>query len=210
MLHHTIVIDGGDADRVELYLPTLLKFEIDRQKKLEREQRIAEEHEWELKQEKEREERKGLRDVSMPAARLANAPSAPELSTAQATNPQGHDPRLMHPVYALAAAQKLIDNAAQVGADRDTRKRDEALGKKMLNVGILRKIAAPANAVAELDTLRQGMPHFGEVIDLVRGRLALASQSLSGPRIPPILFPGFAGSWILCPGRGISILAGSL
>jgi ATP-dependent Lon protease len=109
----------------------------------------------------------------------------------------------MHPVYALAAAQRLIDNAAQAGVDRDTRKRDEALGKKMLEAGILRKIAVPANAVAELDTLRQSMPHFSEVIDLVQGRLALASQSLCGPRIPPILLTGE-------PGLGKTHFAGEL
>jgi ATP-dependent Lon protease len=203
MLHHSIVIDGGDADRVELYLPTLIKFEIDQQKKLEREQRMAEERERELRQQKEREERKGFKDVSMPATGLADAASALELSTPSVTAAQGYDPRLMHPVYALAAAQRLIDNAAQAGVDRDTRKRDEALAKKMLEAGILRKIAVPANAAAELDALRQGMPHFGEVIDLVRGRLVLVSQSLCGPRIPPILLTGE-------PGLGKTHFAGEL
>ena len=202
-LHHSIVIDGDDADRVELYLPTLIKFEIDRQKKLEREQCMAEENERALQQQKERQERKGIREASPPATGLADVASASELSTAQAAGAQGYDPRLMHPVYALAAVHKLIDNAAQAGADRDTRKRDEALGRKMLDAGTLRKIAVPENAVADLGALRQGMPHFGEVIDLVRGRLVLASQSLCGPRIPPILLTGE-------PGLGKTHFAGEL
>lgn len=133
-LHHSIVIDGDDADRVELYLPTLIKFDIDRQKKLEREQRMAEENERELQQQREREERKGIRDASRPATGLADVASASELSTAQAAGAQGYDPRLMHPVYALAAAQKLIDNAAQAGVDRETRKRDEALAKSLFTI----------------------------------------------------------------------------
>ena len=206
MLHYSIIMEGGEVDRIELYLPTQFKFAIDRKKRLERE---SEQRVLELQQDKAREERKGregFKDVSMHASRLAsaaNVASPPELPTPPVTAAQDYDPKVMHPVYALAAAQRLIDNVVQSGPDRDTRKRDETLGKKMVEAGILRKLAVPANAAAEFETLRQAMPHFGEVIDLVRGRLLLASQSQHGPRIPPILLTGE-------PGLGKTHFAGEL
>ena len=177
----------SDQETFELLVPARLKSALDLEKKRLAEQHIAARKEQALQEEAE------LHSARMPAApasepdALAPDPARPLVAG------QDHDARLMHPVYCLVAAGQLAARAALSGPDRELRKRDEELGRKLLQAGCLRSIAIPEGALAALEALRQGQPHFGAVLDLVRAQLLLAGRSRHGARIPPILFNGEPG-----------------
>ncbi|MBH2018494.1 MAG: AAA family ATPase [Burkholderiales bacterium] len=179
--------ENRDRQAFELYIPTQLKSALDIEKKRATDQRIAEKKARDLQEE----------EALYAQSRLAAQSSDPGTSAPGLVRPpvadQDYDPRVMHPVYSSATAAQLAARAALSCPDKELRKRDEELGKKLLEAGPLRSIAMPEGALAALDALRQGLPHFKEVIDLVRGQLLLASRSRRSARIPPILLNGEPG-----------------
>ena len=131
------------------------------------------------------------------------------------------NPRQWRQIYALKAVEHMLDTAKRMAVDKDIRKRDEELGKRLLEIGQYRKIAGPgalqsvaqfgtvkkrkrrqsaASALKPLqhihqafDDLRVAHPHFTEVIDFVCRHLVLASQSPLAIGLPPILLDGEPG-----------------
>ncbi|CAN5159792.1 hypothetical protein BH10PSE16_BH10PSE16_39560 [soil metagenome] len=178
----------SDQETFELLLPAQLKSAMDLEKKQLAEQRLAARKAQALQEEAEllRSDRTPAGGASDPDASL------PDLARPLVAG-QDYDPRCMHPVYCSVAAGQLAARAALFGADKGIRKRDEALGRKLVQAGPLRRIAIPEGALAALDALRPGQPHFAEVLELVRAQLILAGQSRHGLRIPPILLNGEPG-----------------
>jgi ATP-dependent Lon protease len=88
---------------------------------------------------------------------------------------------------------KLFARSSLNTPDKDVRKRDDELYRKMTASTLLRDIAMPQDIVQALDTLRMCQPHFGAVIDLIRGQLLLGERTNKTVRIPPILLDGAPG-----------------
>jgi ATP-dependent Lon protease len=104
-----------------------------------------------------------------------------------------YDPKLQYPVYAFDAPGKLFARSGLNTPDKDVRKRDDELYRKMTASTLLRDIAMPQDIVQALDALRLSQPHFGAVIDLIRGQLLLGERTNKTVRIPPILLDGAPG-----------------
>lgn len=193
-LHQSCVIDGRDTNLVKLYLPIRLKSALDHQKNQERELRIAEARAEELRDFEERSAQRRVADGALLSQKRAGAE---ETLVATSLLPmvagEDYDPRQKHPVYAPDTPSRLLGKAGMLSADKDVRKRDEELGRKLTSRGNLRTIAAPDHAIESLAALRRSQPHFGEVIDLVLGQLMLAARSRRGARIPPLLLDGEPG-----------------
>ena len=104
-----------------------------------------------------------------------------------------YDPKLQYPVYQFDAPGKLFARSGLNTPDKDIRKRDDELYRKMTASTMLRDIAMPKDVAQVLDTLRLSQPHFGAVIDLIRGQLLLGQKTSKTVRIPPILLDGAPG-----------------
>ena len=104
-----------------------------------------------------------------------------------------YDPKLQYPVYAFDAPGKLFARSGLNTSDKDIRKRDDELYRKMTASTLLRDIAMPKDIAQVLETLRLSQPHFGAVIDLIRGQLLLGERTNKTVRIPPILLDGAPG-----------------
>ncbi len=104
-----------------------------------------------------------------------------------------YDPKLQYPVYQFDAPAKLLARSGLNTPDKDIRKRDDEIHRKMIASTMLRDIAMPKDMVQALDTLRLSQPHFGAVIDLIRGQLLLGERTNKTVRIPPILLDGAPG-----------------
>jgi ATP-dependent Lon protease len=104
-----------------------------------------------------------------------------------------YDPKLQYPVYQFDAPGKLFARSGLNTPDKDIRKRDDELYRKMTASTILRDIAMPKDVAQVLDALRISQPHFGAVIDLIRGQLLLGERTNKTVRIPPILLDGAPG-----------------
>lgn len=104
-----------------------------------------------------------------------------------------YDPKLQYPVYQFDAPGKLFARSGLNTPDKDIRKRDDELYRKMTASTMLRDIAMPKDMTQALDTLRLSQPHFGAVIDLIRGQLLLGERTNKTVRIPPILLDGAPG-----------------
>lgn len=104
-----------------------------------------------------------------------------------------YDPKLQYPVYQFDAPGKLFARSGLNTPDKDIRKRDDELYRKMAASTLLRDIAMPQDIVQALDALRLSQPHFGAVIDLIRGQLLLGERTNKTVRIPPILLDGAPG-----------------
>lgn len=104
-----------------------------------------------------------------------------------------YDPKLRYPVYSFDAPMKLFARSSLNTPDKDVRKRDDELYRKMTASTLLRDIAMPKDIVQALDNLRLSQPHFGAVIDLIRGQLLLGERTNKTVRIPPILLDGAPG-----------------
>lgn len=182
-----------DQQTFALLLPTKLKSALDLEKKqLADERQVAEKAQ--VLQE-EAELYVNATSVGRTSDPYALPPEAvqPSQSLQPLVAGQDYDAGRQHPVYCPDAASQLAARAALAGPDKEVRKRDEELGRKLLKAGPLRSIAIPEGVLAALDVLRLGQPHFAEVLDLVRGQLVLASRSRHGLRIPPILLNGEPG-----------------
>lgn len=106
-----------------------------------------------------------------------------------------YDPKLQYPVYTFDAPGKLFARSGLNTPDKDIRKRDDELYRKMTASTMLRDIAMPKDMVQALNALRFSQPHFGAVIDLIRGQLLLGERTNKTVRIPPILLDG-APVWV--------------
>ena len=104
-----------------------------------------------------------------------------------------YDPKLQYPVYQFDALLKLFARSGLNTPDKDVRKRDDELYRKMTASTMLRDIAMPKDIVQALDALRLSQPHFGAVIDLIRGQHLLGERTNKTVRIPPILLDGAPG-----------------
>ena len=104
-----------------------------------------------------------------------------------------YDPKLQYPVYQFDAPGKLLARSVLNTPDKDVRKRDDEIHRKMIASTMLRDIAMPKDMAQTLDALRLSQPHFGAVIDLIRGQLLLGERTNKTVRIPPILLDGAPG-----------------
>jgi ATP-dependent Lon protease len=181
-----------DVGTLHLYLPHRLLNQFERERREELERRLAERAARIKEQEAAHAERELQHTQSLKA----------EEAVDQASNSEGphrpvagedYDPRLEHLVYTPAAVAALAKRATLSTPDREVRKRDEALAKRLLEAGPLRAIASPSDALPKLAELRLNQPQFAAVVDLVRNQLLLATRTGKGLRIPPLLLDGEPG-----------------
>jgi len=169
----------GETDSLRLYLPARVKDALELQGQQAAEQALAAE------QAQKAEKAYQAKEDSAPPT-LPPEPPTPSLGAA-------HDAARQHPVYSLEAARELAGRGALLGPDKEVRRRDEALGKRLLAAGVLRSTAIAEGALASLEALGQSQSHFAAVIALVREQLVLARRSASGLRLPPMLLSGEPG-----------------
>jgi len=187
----------GEAQSLALYLPARVKDALELQKKQAAEQALAadEADQADKADKADKAGRAGKAD-SLPTSVL---PSPSELAPVDEPEPPGaalalaHDPARQHPVYSLEAARELAGRGTLLGPDKEVRRRDEALGNRLLEAGVLRSTAIPEGALAALEALGQSQAHFAAVIALVRDQLVLARRSASDLRLPPMLLSGEPG-----------------
>lgn len=100
------------------------------------------------------------------------------------------------PVYAWDAPLQLIARNHST-PDREVHKRNKELYLKLATKGHLRTVGYPLRehdqVLASLEHLRQQMPHFRGVLDLVRESLNLALARQKPMAIPPLLLLGPPG-----------------
>jgi len=169
----------GETDSLRLYLPARVKDTLELQGRQEAEQALAAEQAQQAEK-----------------ADQANKDSAPPTLPPEPPEPNvgaAHDAARQHPVYSLEAARELAGRGALLGPDKEVRRRDEALGKRLLEAGVLRSTAIPEEALAALEALGQSQAHFAAVIALVREQLLLARRSASSLRLPALLLSGEPG-----------------
>lgn len=212
VLHKSFLRDVHKNETlIELLLPAQLKADLDRQADEERiRQALAESERQRLAQEKlirSREAENAMEDQAIERRRLAQTPpgqsvvdmhtgkslSAPAPELREPLAEPVYDPKRVFPAYPVNAPNNLLSRSTLNTPDKDVRKRDDELHKKMMALGNLREIAMPENVVAALDNLRLGQPHFGSVIDLIRGQLMMAERAGTCLRIPPLLLDGAPG-----------------
>jgi len=173
---------GGEADSLRLYLPARVKDALELQQRQEDEQALAAEQAHQAEKADLADQAKA--DSAPPA--LPPEPPAPNVGAA-------HDAARQHPVYSLEAARELAGRGALLGPDKEVRRRDQVLGKRLLESGVLRSTAIPEGALAALEALGQSQAHFSAVIALVREQLLLARQARCGLRLPALLLSGEPG-----------------
>lgn len=91
---------------------------------------------------------------------------------------------------------KLINASDVRSPDKDTRTRDQALYKKLRDLGVYRQVAKHselAQSIEALQKMRSSHPNFAPVIDFIDGRLRLATDLGRPLHIPPILLGGPPG-----------------
>jgi ATP-dependent Lon protease len=199
---------------VQLLVPLKVKADIKEEARLDHERRTAlaiQEQIDQLEQERLRQEMiakgKAAVDDKEPQTEPA-APVKPANSTEPKTVKPGfnefmpprelvagtdYDPKLQYPVYQFDAPGKLFARSGLNTPDKDVRKRDDEIHRKMIASTLLRDIAMPKDMAQALDALRFSQPHFGAVIDLIRGQLLLGERTNKTVRIPPILLDGAPG-----------------
>nr|WP_245660726.1 hypothetical protein [Polaromonas jejuensis] len=181
---------------------------LDLQEKQGLERRIADAREEEQRELEERRARRKDEDESFHNKNRSGvgAPPAPTPLPPLVAD-EDYAPRLMHPVYAPDAPSRLFAKTALAMPDKEIRKQDEEVGRKLTSRGILRNIAAPENAFESLAALRANQPHFGEVIDLVHDQLMLTSHTSASRSASatwwPFLMPAAARS-LAMRSRGVS------
>ena len=192
VLHKSILRDVHKNETlIEFLLPAQVKADLDRQAYHEGIQKVLEE----IEQERQEEERLERVKSAMRAKDLQDTQEAEErqrLLPSSVTNPD-YDPKRSYPVYTAESLSKLVSKSKVLSAFSNERKRDDDITSKLSHPGVLRDIAMPDNVIAALDALRLCQPHFGAVIDLIRGQLLLASRTGKCVRIPPMLLDGAPG-----------------
>lgn len=199
-LHEAYVrIDAQQDGLVKLFVPRSVKAAIDAE--------TQQAHDLLRTQQEERAQRKfqerdaKIKSDADQAADASNSVDAALVETDQAaplkpdpliTSPR-HTPQTLRAVHAPDAPAKLQAKATALSHDKDLRKRDEEVAKRLKGLGHLRLMAAPDSAEESLNALRHRQPNFGAVIDLVRDHLLLAACSSKGMRLPPMLLNGEPG-----------------
>lgn len=138
-------------------------------------------------------ERAQLKDVDRQVqSRLARSLADPAETV---RGPQGH---LQVPVYAWDEPLKLLERAA-LTPDRDVHRRDKDLYRQIRksHESQLRSVGYPLgeheSVLAALRRIGQLMPHFGQVLAVVRHSLVLSYLRRQPMRVPPILLLGDPG-----------------
>lgn len=112
-----------------------------------------------------------------------------------------HEQQLKEPmpgqvqIYEWDEPCKLLVQVS-ASADRKIRERDQAFFAVLKKRGAFRRLGgqAPSNQALEaLRGLRNAQPQFGEVVDLIEGRLLMATETGEPTLIPPILLAGEPG-----------------
>jgi ATP-dependent Lon protease len=196
---------------VQLLVPLKVKADIKEEARLDYERRTAlaiQEQIDQLEQERLRQEMIAKGKAAVEDKQSQTEPTAPANGTEPKTVKPGfnefmpprelvpgtdYDPKLQYSVYAFDAPMKLFARSSLNTSDKDIRKRDDELYRKMTASNLLRDIAMPQDIVQALDALRLSQPHFGAVIDLIRGQLLLGERTNKTVRIPPILLDGAPG-----------------
>lgn len=91
---------------------------------------------------------------------------------------------------------KLIREAESRSPDKETRLRDQALYKKLRELGAFREVAGTAElfqSIEHLAQIRDSHPNFAPVTDFIEGQLQLAIKLNKPSHIPPILLGGPPG-----------------
>jgi ATP-dependent Lon protease len=193
---------------VQLLVPLKVKADIKEEARLDHERRTALAIQEQIEQERLHQELTAKAKASVENKQPQAEPTLPANGTEPTTVKPGfnefmpprelvagtdYDPKLQYPVYQFDAPGKLFARSGLNTPDKDVRKRDDELYKKMILQGCLRDIAMPKDMVQSLYTLRLSQPHFGAVIDLIRGQLLLGERTNKTVRIPPILLDGAPG-----------------
>jgi ATP-dependent Lon protease len=197
---------------VQLLVPLKVKEDIKEEARLDFERRTALAIQEQIEQERLHQEMTKELTVKAQASAENNQPQTEQTLPASGTEPKtvkpgfnefmaprelvagsDYDPKLEYPVYAFDAPMKLFARSGLNTPDKDIRKRDDELYRKMTASTMLRDIAMPKDFAQVLDTLRLSQPHFGAVIDLIRGQLLLGERTNKTVRIPPILLDGAPG-----------------
>ncbi len=112
-----------------------------------------------------------------------------------------HEQQLKEPmpgqvqIYEWDEPCKLLEQVS-ASADRKLRERDQALFAELKKRRAFRQFGGQATANQALEALRglrNIQPHFGEVVDLIEGRLLMAAETGKPTLIPPILLAGEPG-----------------
>lgn len=106
-----------------------------------------------------------------------------------------YDPQREHLIHAPDAPAKVLERA-KLTTDDELNARDLAVLTRLKDRGPLRKIINPVlldPSLTTFDKLAGNHPHFGEVIEFVKGHLVLSRVSAKPLRIPPILLFGGPG-----------------
>ena len=192
VLHKSILRDVCKNETlIELLLPTKVKADLDRQVYYEGIQKALAE----IEEERQEEERLELVKAAMRAKDLKDTQDAEErlrLLPPPVTDPD-YDAQRSYPVYTAESLSKLVSKSKVMSAFSNERKRDDDLASKLSHAGVMRDIAMPDKVIAALDDLRLSQPHFGAVIDLIRGQLLLTVRTGKCARIPPMLLDGAPG-----------------
>lgn len=184
---------------VQLLVPMKVKADIKEEARMDFQRRTALAIHEEMEQERLHQElaAKAKTEQALPANGAETTTVKPGfkafMSPREPVAGTDYDPKQQHPVYSFDAPGKLFIRSGLNTPDKDVRKRDEELYKKMNFARSLRDIARPQDIVQTLDTLRLSQPHFGAVIDLIRGQLLLGERLNKTVRIPPILLDGAPG-----------------
>lgn len=99
-------------------------------------------------------------------------------------------------VYAWDEPLKLIAQGGPLTPDRRLAERDQGLFEKLRPLGAFRRLCHRAtypDTLTALGELGLQQPHFSDVIDFVRARIALAREVASPLLLPPILLAGPPG-----------------
>jgi len=97
-------------------------------------------------------------------------------------------------IWDTATLQDAVErhNALLGSSDTNDRARDAALLRQLIKTGPWRRCAAPANIPACIESLREELPHWSDLIHLVEGELRLAGNHRPFS-LPPILLVGRPG-----------------
>jgi ATP-dependent Lon protease len=193
---------------IQLLVPLKVKEDIKEEARLDHQRRTALAIKEQIEQERLHQELTAKAKASVEDKQSQTEPAKPANGTEPTTVKPGfnefmpprelvagtdYDPKLQYPVYQFDAPGKLLARSGLNTPDKDVRKRDDEIHRKMIASTMLRDIAMPQDIVQALDALRLSQPHFGAVIDLIRGQLLLGERTNKTVRIPPILLDGAPG-----------------